>query len=114
MLVSLHIKEAFEHAWWPATLKKLALFDIPVGFMRLMRSYFRDRVVGLHYSGIQVQKNQIRGCIQGWILSSFLRNLLVDELLSTPFAEGVHLQAYAEDVIIIIFSYTDLRHGAEV
>ena len=43
-----------------------------------------------------------KGCIQGSVCGPTFWNLVLDELLSIPLPDGVHIQAFADDVLLIV------------
>ena len=100
--VSLDIKAAFDNAWWPALLNQLRKTNCPQNLFSLIQDYFKERSVEMSYANATVNKNMTRGCIQGSVCGPVFWNLILDELLSTPLPDGCHIQAFADDVFLIV------------
>lgn len=99
--VSLDIKSAFNNAWWPALLERLRAARCPANIFELITDYLTDRTVVLDYAGARVSKRTTKGCVQGSACGPVLWNLILDELLGMRLPEGCHIQAYADDVLLI-------------
>ncbi|CAK1544675.1 unnamed protein product, partial [Leptosia nina] len=99
--VSLDIKAAFDNAWWPAVFSRLRHYDCPSNIYKILISYVDNRTVGLDFSDISVTKTMSRGCVQGSVCGPTMWNLIMDELLDISLPAGCHIQAYADDVLLI-------------
>ncbi|XP_072940728.1 uncharacterized protein [Epargyreus clarus] len=99
--VSLDIKGAFDHAWWPALLNRLHDVKCPSNLYRIIQSYLSNRSVALNYADATVHRNLSRGCVQGSVLGPLFWNLIVDELLCADLPPNCHLQAFADDLLLI-------------
>ena len=102
LAVSLDIKAAFDNAWWPAIFERLRRTQCPNNIFKLVQSYFIGRSVRINYSDAETTKVMTRGCIQGSVCGPTFWNLILDELLETPMPEGCHIQAFADDVLLIV------------
>lgn len=100
--VSLDIASAFDNAWWPALLLRLQSMKCPRNIYCLVNSYLQDRSVTLNYSDASVSKTTTRGCVQGSVCGPTFWNIILDELLETSLPEGCHIQAFADDVLLIV------------
>ena len=100
--VSLDIKAAFDNAWWPALFNQLRKTNCPKNLFGLIQSYFHARKVELKYGEAHASKEMSRGCIQGSVCGPIFWNLILDELLTTPLPTGCHIQAFADDVLLIV------------
>lgn len=111
--VSLDIKSAFDNAWWPAIFQKLRSINCPNNIFSLLRNYIENRIVQINFADSSVSKTMTRGCIQGSVCGPTLWNLLLDELLLSELPSGCHLQAYADDILLISHSesLTDLENN---
>ncbi|XP_063833872.1 uncharacterized protein LOC135083038 [Ostrinia nubilalis] len=111
--VSLDIQSAFNRAWWPAILDRLRAIGCPANIFRLVNSYLKDRTVTLNYAGADASKGMQRGCVQGSACGPALWNLILDDLLGISLPPGCHIQAYADDVLLIAAAddATALSHG---
>lgn len=102
--VSLDIKAAFDNAWWPAIFKRLRNIKCPSNIYQILISYTQDRKVYINFSDCSVSKTLSRGCIQGSVCGPSLWNLILDDLLLIDLPSGCHLQAYADDILLIAHS----------
>ena len=101
LAVSLDIKGAFDHAWWPALLSGLRSRDVKSNIYRLIKHYFEDRYVELSMCDVTVEKRTTQGCIQGSVTGPLYWNIILDDLLNTSMPSNVKIQAFADDVLII-------------
>ncbi|KAJ2939044.1 hypothetical protein O0L34_g19024 [Tuta absoluta] len=99
--VSLDIKSAFNNAWWPAIFHRLRKINCPPNLYNILMSYINNRKVYMKFADCKVSKEMSRGCIQGSVCGPTLWNLILDELLSTSLPMGCHMQAYADDVLLV-------------
>lgn len=104
LAVSLDIKAAFDNAWWPALFERLRRLGCPQNIFKLILSYVQDRKVILDHAGERVTKITSKGCIQGSACGPVFWNIILDELLDFPVPPGCHLQAYADDVLLVVSS----------
>ena len=100
--VSLDIKAAFDNAWWPSIFERLRRTQCPINIFRLIQSYFIGRAVSLTYGDAECTKAMTRGCVQGSVCGPTFWNLVLDELLELPLPEGCHIQAFADDVLLLV------------
>ena len=100
--VSLDIKAAFDNAWWPAIQQRLRSTGVARNCHRLIQSYLCDRKVSLDLADASASKNMTKGCIQGSVCGPTFWNLVLDELLDLSLPVGCHLQAYADDVMLLV------------
>ena len=102
LAVSLDIKAAFDNAWWPAIFERLRRTGCPNNIYKLVQSYFVGRSVRLRYADAETTKAMTRGCVQGSVCGPTFWNVILDELLETPLPEGCHIQAFADDVLLLV------------
>ena len=102
LAVSLDIKAAFDNAWWPSIFERLRRTECPNNIFKLVQSYFTGRSVRLSYADAETTKMMTRGCVQGSVCGPTFWNLILDELLETPMPEGCLIQAFADDVLLIV------------
>ncbi|XP_052758208.1 uncharacterized protein LOC128202324 [Galleria mellonella] len=100
--VSLDIRAAFDNAWWPALFSRLKRINCPRNLYNLVLNYTKDRRVILDYGTATIQKNMSKGCIQGSACGPSLWNLILDGLFDVPLPEGCDVQAFADDVLLIV------------
>lgn len=101
LMASLDIKSAFNNAWWPAIFHRLRAIDCPRNIYNILISYTENRKVQLNFSDATFSKPMTRGCVQGSVCGPALWNLILDDLLDTKLPENCHIQAYADDVLLI-------------
>ena len=100
--VSLDIKAAFDNAWWPALHDRLRRTQCPTNVHRLITSYLAERTVSLDYADASASKSMTKGCVQGSVCGPTFWNLVLDELLGVQLPDGCHIQAYADDVMLLV------------
>ena len=100
--VSLDIKAAFDNAWWPALHERLRRTHCSKNVHRLITTYLDGRTVSLDYADASASKSMSKGCVQGSVCGPTFWNLVLDELLCVQLPAGCHLQAYADDVMLLV------------
>lgn len=101
VVVSLDIEGAFDNAWWPAILDELRRKNLDKSLWNVLRNYLSDRTVEITYAGAKIVKETNKGCIQGSICGPLLWNILLDPLLQSMDSSPVHVQAFADDILLI-------------
>lgn len=104
--ISLDICSAFNNARWPDILKGLKRTSCPQNIFNVITSYFTDRWVSLSFGDAVSSKLMTKGCIQGSVCGPTFWNLIVDELLNLQFQSDVHIQAFADDIFLIVSGKT--------
>lgn len=102
VLISLDIKGAFDNAWWPFILHQLRQKRCPSNIYSLIESYLTDRYVTVNYGGATYTQPTCKGCVQGSVCGPFFWNLILDDLLEQRFNKSVSIQAFADDVTVVI------------
>ena len=100
--ISLDIKAAFDNAWWPALMDRLRRTSCPRNLHLLIQSYLTDRRVQVDLLNASVSKSMTKGCVQGSVCGPTFWNLILDSLLETALPSGCHIQAYADDVMLLV------------
>jgi ribonuclease HI len=100
--ISLDIQGAFDNAWWPHIKNALAIKSTPPNLYKLFCSYLQDREVKLKYADEEIKQDQTQGCIQGSTCGPTLWNIALDSLLTILLPHNTHIQAFADDVLILI------------
>ncbi|CAK1589895.1 unnamed protein product [Parnassius mnemosyne] len=101
ILVSLDIEGAFDNAWWPAIISELRKKQMDTAMLKLITSYLSNRKISLKYAGQNVSLPTDKGCIQGSTCGPMLWNILLDSLLQATENLAVHVQAFADDILIV-------------
>lgn len=100
--VSLDIRSAFSNARWPDILQGLRRSFCSTNIIKLIESYFTDRLVTLPFCDATASKFMTKGCIQGSVCGPTFWNLIVEELLAVSLPRNVHIQAFADDILLIV------------
>ncbi|KZS01830.1 Uncharacterized protein APZ42_001392, partial [Daphnia magna] len=98
----LDIQSAFDSAWHPAIISPLSEKGCPSPLLHLIHSFLSDRQVILTVEGFSLTKPVRLGCPQGGVLSPFLWNVLIDNLLRPHSSSPVKIIAYADDITIAL------------
>jgi hypothetical protein len=96
----LDIKSAFDSAWHPAIISALAIRACSAYLVKIAHSFLTNRQACFYINEHCLKKSVNLGCQQGGVLSPFLWNLLVDDLLRIPFPFPVNMTGYADDVTL--------------
>lgn len=104
--ISFDIKNAFNSLWWVSVLTALQSCAAPTNLFNLIANYFSNRKLTMHYYDISLSHTIERGCPQGSILGPLLWNLGFNSIFQCKFPENCHIQAFADDVLIIISDST--------
>ena len=70
--------------------------------VRWIENLLRHRTVQVELNGEKVKREVVKGNPQGGILSPFLWNCVLNSLLVDLSYRGFHVQAYADDVAILV------------
>ena len=81
ILVSLDIQGAFDHLRWSQVISQLIEKSVPVPYVSLIQSYFRERNVEVWIEGQKIKRKMFRGCIQGSVLGPLVWEIPLGELL---------------------------------
>ncbi|UYV82567.1 hypothetical protein LAZ67_22000005 [Cordylochernes scorpioides] len=74
----------------------------PPTLLQLYRSFLSNRSIHFSYRGYSRSTSPLRGCAQGSVSGPLLWNIFFNPLLSLPFPPGVHVQAFADDIQILV------------
>lgn len=110
VLISLDFQGAFDSVWHPTVLNFLRRHSCPVNLYCLLRSFLCNRRVVCRLKEGDASVEQSIGSPQGSPLSPLLWNIVLHELLETTFPPGVHVQAYADDTLLVVSG----RHRREL
>ena len=94
------IKSAFDKAWCPAILAALGKRQCPRYLIKLIHSFLTDRTAILETGNAELEVEIQIGCPQGSLISPFLWNILVDDLLRSFFPFSFSILAYADDLTL--------------
>lgn len=103
-IVSLDIKGAFDHAWWPLILYRLKQANCPKNVYKLIQNYLNNRYARVETNSSQISIKIDRGCPQGSSSGLILWNILFNDLLklNEKYDNNAMLQAFADDTILLV------------
>jgi ribonuclease HI len=96
--IFLDIENAFPTVETCAIQKAMDRIGVNKGTQAWLASLLSGRTVESSLGQTTTSREVTRGCPQGGILSPFMWNAVIDELLHTLEREGLHAQAYADDI----------------
>lgn len=100
-VISLDIEGAFDNCWWPGIIKQLHEKKIDGPTLRLITSYLSDRSVNLAYMNELVSRKTNKGCVQGSICGPLFWNVQLNPLLEVADTLSAHIQAFADDILVV-------------
>ena len=98
----LDIEGAFDNISYDAIYHNLNNSGIPITLCNWIYYMVSHRVITLTLNGISITRTISRGCPQGGVLSPFLWNLTLNDLLSNHNLDTSFIQAFADDLSIIV------------
>ncbi|GBM21357.1 Putative protein in type-1 retrotransposable element R1DM, partial [Araneus ventricosus] len=107
LVLSSDIKGAFDNLQHRAILKTLDASACPSNINRLFHSLLQNRKVTLLTAQGRVTKEQKQGCPQGSCSGPALWNLVANEILIQVWPDNVHIQAFADDFVLVIKADTN-------
>ena len=96
----LDIKSAFDAAWHPAILNCLISKNCPAFLVKLLANFLNSRSCILSSPLASNTTDTELGCPQGSVLSPFLWNILLEDLLCHNFPFPFRFFAYADDIVV--------------
>ncbi len=96
----LDIKSAFDSAWHPAILAALLKRKCPHYLFCLVCCFLADRTALLSHNDSDLSIKVNLGCPQGGVLSPFLCNVLIDDILRLRFPFPFLSSGYADDLTV--------------
>ena len=101
--VFLDLEKAFELASPHAILTALVRKGVRGRLLAWLQDYLRHRRARVKFQGHKSSYREFEnGTPQGGILSPFLFNLLMEQLVALPFREGTILLSYADDLALVV------------
>lgn len=103
LMATLDVKNAFNSARWSDIIGALeSRFRTPQYLMRMIRSYFENRILIYETENGPVRKQITAGAAQGSILGPDLWNVMYDDILCIDMPEDSYLVGYADDIAAVI------------
>ncbi|GBO16781.1 hypothetical protein AVEN_25403-2-1, partial [Araneus ventricosus] len=107
LVLSIDIKGAFDNLQHRAILKSLDSSAWPVNINRLFHSLLQNRKVTLLTPQGKATKDQKQDCLQGSCSGPVLWNLVANEIFNQAWPDNVHIQALADDFVLVIEAVTN-------
>ena len=102
LVIFLDLEKAFELASPSVILYELAKLGVKGKLLRFLQDYLNDRKGYVSFEGFKSHLTDFEnGVPQGGILSPFLFNVLVNNIVSRVFPPGVEVYSYADDLVLI-------------
>lgn len=101
VMISLDIQGAFDGAWWPGIKQQLHKQGVHGSTFALMCSYLKDREISMNYADENISRATCKGCVQGSVCGPLLWNVQMNPLLEEAEHINAHVQAFADDILII-------------
>ena len=102
LVIFLDLEKAFELASPSIILYELAKLGVKGKLLRFIQDYLNDRKGYVSFEGFKSHLTDFEnGVPQGGILSPFLFNVLVNNIVSRVFPPGVEVYSYADDLVLI-------------
>ena len=96
----LDIKSAFDVAWPSGIVAALGRKGCPGYLIRIIKDFLSGRKAVMKNQAKELLVDVTVGCPQGSLLSPFLWNILIDDLLRIKLPGNIRILAYADDITI--------------
>lgn len=96
------ISGAFDNILWPTSHNDIEVLGASHSIRSIIYSYLKSRSASITASGPSLTVNLTKGCPQGSLLGPLLWNATMENLLPTHLEEHTRIQAYADDIAIIV------------
>lgn len=100
--VFLDITGAFDNLKWSTLFSDMAALGASRTSIEITRSYLSCCTATLSLGGAKHTVRLTKGCLQGSIFSPLLWNISMEALLRINQPDYIHVQAYADDIVVSI------------
>ena len=100
--IFLDVEGAFDNIKYSSIHKALEDAEIPSGIADWIKTMLSDRTITIQLHGLSITRKISKGCPQGGILSPLIWNLTLNLLLSNPNMDNDFIQAFADDLAVLI------------
>lgn len=101
--IFLDISGAFDNLRWSTLFRDMHSLGVSQPLINITRSYLTGRTATLWHGGAKHSVRLTKGCPQGSIYGPLLWNISMEALLNHAMPEYVHIQAYADDIVLSVF-----------
>lgn len=102
LIISLDIKNAFNSIKPKIVVQKLKEYNCHDNLIKLADNMLKERQIIYENDNVRICKTLTTGSPQGSPLSPLYWNLTISDLLRRKFPGDTHVQAFADDVVLII------------
>ena len=101
-IITLDIKNAFNSANWGHIMNALQEMEVPWYLLRIIGSYFKDRVL-LYDTEDGTKEYKVTGGVpQGSVLGPILWNIMYDRVLRLNLPDETKIVGFADDIVIVV------------
>lgn len=101
-VISLDIKDAFNSILPSIVTDRLVKYKCPNNLIKITDNSLRNREIIYQDEGVRVIKPILAGSPQGSPLSPLYWNLTIADLLEKKLGGGIHVQVFADDIVILV------------
>ncbi|GBN84741.1 Putative protein in type-1 retrotransposable element R1DM [Araneus ventricosus] len=101
-IISLDVAGAFDTVWRQSVLQRLTVAQCPQNLFQLISDYFANRTVCYCFDSHTWSFPADRGVPQGSCSGPFYWNLVLDTVFQVEMPSGCYLQAFADDLILVV------------
>lgn len=101
-VVTLDVKNAFNTANWAHIMNALRRLNVPAYLLKILDSYFEDRVLEYDTEDGPREYNITAGVPQGSVLGPILWNVMYDSVLKLRIPDGANVIGFADDIAIVV------------
>ncbi|KAL7290597.1 hypothetical protein TKK_0015361 [Trichogramma kaykai] len=96
------VRNAFNSARWNKILIVLSQMEVPAYMLRMVISYFHDRLLKLTMDDGAESYDVTAGRPQGFVLGPILWNVMYDKILRLKLPESAKIMGFADDIAVTV------------